>query len=1074
VPTSCTSRYLLPTCLLCLLLSGCSFTPHAGVSRSKSIGIKGAVHGGQQPVVGASIQLFAAGSTGDASPATPLLMSAVQTDQNGSFSITSDYTCPSASTEVYLVATGGNPGLPAGTNNASLAMMAALGQCGLLSASTFISINEVTTVGSLAALFPFMSSATNLGASLADAAQLTTAFAQVNEYTNIATGTAPGPALPAGSNASGAQIYTLADIVASCINSAGGKAGDGSSCGTLFNLATPAGGQAPTDTIVALLNILKNPTQNTSALFNLSLPAAPFQPSLSSAPSNWFLPIYVTGTSPTVQVSVTATDTGGRLLTYRWQSTDGVIQNVNASSTTWTLPNGPGLHFAYVLVSNGVGGYTERRIAVNTDGFGAPLISSTPIPFSAPVAPAPQGDYYRSFIAWGLHGPHLVSIPDVSVFVTDLASGNRYPAGGDSVTSPRGDFVVPGVPAKSGLDYHCSFDGGTSFDDCSHAFQNGMEPFATTDYFLPEYRQASGQPAPAISGALTLADGTLCGASNEFFGVTVTATATLLDGNGQTLAGPVRLNEHGEYTLAYSASAANVVLQCESAPTVIVAVTNANPNGDTDLGTATVASVQSPIITSMSAQLGGTQVGSLLPPISGAPSDLLSLPDAFLAEKGLDTRLGACQYYKAVGAVQGCDSAGNLMSPITFDDWRSAVKIDSFASGQTVFSASYINKVDLNLARVHHSVSYGPNQTAAYVCNHLGPSVADPQQPEIDSVVDYAVNGQNLVACVAMDYMVTPGVNNGLPFTRFLIFGPSGQLLPSINLDTRREKFVPGTCVVCHGGDHYAGKFPEDGTGFADVGGHFLPYDTGNFEFSSKPGLAEADQAGAIYSLNQNVLNAGPTPAEQELIQGWYAGGTTLNKSYVSPTFQDAQTSHSIVSISSNGSSTTVTTADTNLYVNGEVVTIAGVSNSSFNGNWAIMAINSPTQFVYLGGPTTASSSSGGAATLNPTAVSFYQNVHARSCRTCHVALAEGYNFDHYANMGSADFYREVGRPAFAVGMTLCGLTSSDELNRKYTMPNSLVTFNRFWRSAGTSADQPAITSQFLFGGPSQCIQTPP
>ena len=50
--------------------------------------------------------------------------------------------------------------------------------------------------------------------------------------------------------------------------------------------------------------------------------------------------------------------------------------------------------------------------------------------------------------------------------------------------------------------------------------------------------------------------------------------------------------------------------------------------------------------------------------------------------------------------------------------------------------------------------------------------------------------------------------------------------------------------MVCHGGDHYAGKFPEDGSGAANVGGHFLPYDTGNFEFSSKLGLRAQDQEG--------------------------------------------------------------------------------------------------------------------------------------------------------------------------------------------------------------------------------------
>jgi hypothetical protein len=96
------------------------------------------------------------------------------------------------------------------------------------------------------------------------------------------------------------------------------------------------------------------------------------------------------GRGPTVTVAVQATDNSGGTLRYQWKSTDGTIQNVNAASTTWTLPAGPGVHFASVLVSNGLGGYTERRIAVNTDTIGTKVEKDDDFTrVTAPPAPEP-------------------------------------------------------------------------------------------------------------------------------------------------------------------------------------------------------------------------------------------------------------------------------------------------------------------------------------------------------------------------------------------------------------------------------------------------------------------------------------------------------------------------------------------------------------------------------------------------------------------------------------------------------------------------------------------------------------
>jgi len=139
-------------------------------------GKHGMVHGGQQPVAGATIQLYAVGTTGDGAASTPLLSPATVSDANGAFNITGTYTCPSSSSLVYIVANGGNPGLAAGTNNAALSLMAALGPCGNLTASTFIFVNEITTIAAVYPLAPFMTSSSAIGSSSTDVAALASAF----------------------------------------------------------------------------------------------------------------------------------------------------------------------------------------------------------------------------------------------------------------------------------------------------------------------------------------------------------------------------------------------------------------------------------------------------------------------------------------------------------------------------------------------------------------------------------------------------------------------------------------------------------------------------------------------------------------------------------------------------------------------------------------------------------------------------------------------------------------------------------------------------------------------------------
>jgi hypothetical protein len=258
-------------------------TATSGASSTVVSSLSGQVQAGHQPMAAATIYLYAAGGTGYASASTNLLTATVLSDSSGNFNLA--YSC-TAGQQLYVLARGGNAGAGA---NASAALMAGVGDCASLTSSSFVTVNEVTTVASVFALAPFMTAYADLGAPASNLQGMARAFASVNKLANTATGTAPGSALPNGATAPTAQLNTLANILAACVASTGGRAGDGSICGRLFTLTTPAAGTPPTDTVAAALAIAHNPTLNAAALYALA--STPFTPALTAAPTDWALSI---------------------------------------------------------------------------------------------------------------------------------------------------------------------------------------------------------------------------------------------------------------------------------------------------------------------------------------------------------------------------------------------------------------------------------------------------------------------------------------------------------------------------------------------------------------------------------------------------------------------------------------------------------------------------------------------------------------------------------------------------------------------------------------------------------------
>jgi mono/diheme cytochrome c family protein len=288
---------------------------------------------------------------------------------------------------------------------------------------------------------------------------------------------------------------------------------------------------------------------------------------------------------------------------------------------------------------------------------------------------------------------------------------------------------------------------------------------------------------------------------------------------------------------------------------------------------------------------------------------------------------------------------------------------------------------------------------AFYVCNHPGP--IGRSQTEADQVIDTALNNQKMVACVAMEHSVTPGRNGGQPFTKFLTFGPDGALVPSVNLDGRGEKYMPGACVACHGGTQYSGRFPERGNPSPDLKANFLAFDTGNYVFTTqRADLSEPSQAAAIHQLNQLVLATTPATSTVNLINGWYAANPgSLDKTYLPPAWDfDPST---------------------------------------------VPSLNLPT-------------------TTRADAARFYREVVGTSCRTCHAAMRDTLDWDSTAGTfprllnyrGSAHICGG-GRDVHVNASMPNALISRDRLQEKIQADPTLADLMQKFLGCTTPADDP-------------------
>jgi hypothetical protein len=211
-----------------------------------SLALAGSVTG-PNPIRGAAVTAWAIGNTGYGQGATA--MACVTTDANGNFAfgtspgcggaLPAGFLCSAPGQEIYLIAAGGTAGLQAA--NPQIALMAIAGPCSTISASSAVTLNELSTIVSVYALAQFIGAASPyaIGAPPSNATGLSNALATVTNLIDTASGALPGPNLPAGASIPTAKINSLAAALAACVNSTGTLASEPSPCGELMCDALP-------------------------------------------------------------------------------------------------------------------------------------------------------------------------------------------------------------------------------------------------------------------------------------------------------------------------------------------------------------------------------------------------------------------------------------------------------------------------------------------------------------------------------------------------------------------------------------------------------------------------------------------------------------------------------------------------------------------------------------------------------------------------------------------------------------------------------------------------------------------
>ncbi|MFC6645156.1 hypothetical protein ACFQBQ_06050 [Granulicella cerasi] len=416
--------------------------PSGDIVDAHNVAISGKVIGGNIPVNGAKVYLFAAGTAGNAGPglaaattnkSVSLIKSttgtSVDTNGNyyvtsgadGSFVLTGKWGPCTTGQQLYVYALGGNtmggdPTKSGGVNgvNATAAVMAVLGECSTVTSATVVNVNEVSTVAAAYAVAGFATDSTHISDDEGVTGNTTQAQAvtgMANAFSNVfnLVSEGSGTALtktPAGNGTvPTATINTIADIMADCIQTSGVTS---TPCADLYAFT---GTPTTADTVTAMMNLAHNPVGVSTSPVTLAklysdMPSqVPFQPTLATAPNDFTLAISlqlpVDDYGKAADPYVLATDWNGDV----WVGQAGFYRFSNSYYTSAGR------------LAGSKAGYAGSLLAV-ADGYGGDYLLTVAVDSKHNVY---MTDYDYTF------GPYLHQLPvnGASAYNEDLCS-NSY------------------------------------------------------------------------------------------------------------------------------------------------------------------------------------------------------------------------------------------------------------------------------------------------------------------------------------------------------------------------------------------------------------------------------------------------------------------------------------------------------------------------------------------------------------------------------------------------------------------------------------------------------------------------